>query len=80
MKKKKHELSRFERYGGIATAHMPEDLLSKKHARAWRCDMHPVRGGRNGEWIIFNGRPKGEHRQVMLAYVGPDWGMFFEDT
>jgi hypothetical protein len=79
-KKESHELSRFERYGGIATAHMPEDLLSKKHARAWRCDMHPVRGGRNGEWIIFNGRPKGEHRQVMLAYVGPDWGMFFEDT
>eukprot|EP00605_Chrysophyceae_sp_TOSAG23-4_P001023 GSChrysophyteH1.ASY1.ANO1.1124.1 assembled CDS len=56
-----------------------DDLNSKKHRRAWRCDMHPVRCGSKGEWVVFNSRAEGKNRQVILAYLGSQWEEFFSD-
>eukprot|EP00606_Chrysophyceae_sp_TOSAG23-5_P000377 GSChrysophyteH2.ASY1.ANO1.181.1 assembled CDS len=69
-----HETSHSESMIGRSVDFMAKgELTSKRHLRAWRCDMHPVRCGPRGEWVVFNGRPKGRHRQVMLAYLGSKW-------
>ena len=54
------------------------DTLSNKHKRAWRCDMHPVLGGPNAAWIVFNGRPEGGRRQVLISFAGARLATLFD--
>lgn len=42
----------------------------------WRCDMHPA-FNKNFTWIAFNARPNNNLRQIIIAYLGDNPTLFF---
>jgi hypothetical protein len=44
-------------------------ITDKKMDLSWRCDMHPA-FSRDYQWLIINGRPDGQNRQLMLLKLG----------
>ncbi len=37
--------------------------------KAWRCDLHSTFDSKHN-WIVYNGRPEGKGRQIMMSYIG----------